>query len=95
MVFCHSVLVNIHPKYNSIFADMARVSRKFIFILENEGSIFGYPRNFQKMIEKQGYKQIMYKHFRGACESLSVPYTKEDIYVNNTIRLFVQNKSGL
>ena len=92
LVFCHSVMVNIHPKFNSIFADMARVSRKFVLMLESEGSITAYPRDFQKMIEQHGYKQIVYKHFRGSCESLPIPFLDDDIYHNNTIRLFVKKQ---
>ena len=38
LVFCHSVLVNIHPRNNYIFKEIARISKKFILTLENEGS---------------------------------------------------------
>jgi SAM-dependent methyltransferase len=94
LVFCHSVLVNIHPKYNYIFEEMARVSKKFILILENEGSYTAYPRDFKKMFEKQRYKMIVSKVFSGACSSLAVPFEEKHIYENNTIRLFVKVKSS-
>jgi SAM-dependent methyltransferase len=94
MVFCHSVLVSIHPKNNYFFKEMARVSRKFILILENEGSYKSYPRDFKKIFEKQGYKMIVSKIFRGACASLPVPFEEKDLYTNNTIRLFVKNNSS-
>ena len=93
LVFCHSVLINIPPRNNHIFKEMARVSRKFILILENEGSYIAYPRNFKKMFEKQGYKMIVNKIFTGACSSLPVPFETKHIYENNTIRLFVKDKS--
>ncbi len=94
LVFCHSVLVNIHPKYNYIFKEMARVSKKFILILENEGSYTAYPRDFKKMFEKQKYKMIVCKVFSGACSSLAVPFEEKHIYENNTIRLFVKDNSS-
>lgn len=93
LVFCHSVLVSIHPKNNHVFNEMARVSNKFILILENEGSFTVYPRNFQKMFERQGYKMIVSKVFSGACSSLPIPFEEKDIYQNNTIRLFVKDMS--
>ncbi|MBN2057336.1 MAG: class I SAM-dependent methyltransferase [Candidatus Saganbacteria bacterium] len=95
LVFCHSVLVNIHPKHNHIFKDMARISRKFILILENEGSYNAYPKDFKKLVEKQGYKMIVSKVFTGNCACLPMPYKEEHIYKNNTIRLFVKDESGL
>ena len=93
LVFCHSVLVSIPPRCNHIFKEMARVSNKFILTLENEGSYTSYPRNFKKMFEKQGYKMIVNKIFTGACSSLPVPFETKHIYENNTIRLFVKDKS--
>lgn len=94
LVFCHSVLVNIHPKYNYIFEEMARISKKFILILENEGSYTAYPRDFKKMFEKQRYKMVVSKVFSGACSSLTVPFEEKHIYENNTIRLFAKDKSS-
>ena len=93
LVFCHSVLVNIHPKYNHIFEEISRVSRKFILFLENEGSYQAYPRDFQKMFEKNNYKMISSKIFRGVCDSFPIPYRYDDIFSNNTIRLFVKDES--
>lgn len=95
LVFCHSVLVNIPPRCNYIFKEMARVSNKFILTLESEGSYTAYPRDFKKMFEKQRYKMIVSKIFTGVCSSLPVPFETKHIYENNTIRLFVKNKSGL
>lgn len=93
LVFCHSVLVNIHPSCNDVFKEIARVSRRFVLTLENEGSITAYPRDFKKVFEKQKYKMIVSKLFRAACESLAVPYRHDDLYSNNTIRLFVRDES--
>ncbi len=93
LVFCHSVLVNIHPKYDSLFDDMARVCRKYILVLENEGSYTAYPRDFQRIFERRGYKMIVSKVFSTACSSLPAPFTDEHLFANNTIRLFVQDLS--
>ncbi|MCP4652334.1 MAG: methyltransferase domain-containing protein [Candidatus Omnitrophica bacterium] len=93
LVFCHSVLVSIPPKANHIFKEMARVSNKFVLILESEGTCTAYPRNFKKMFERQGLKMIVSKIFTEACSSLPIPFKEEHIYKNNTIRLFVKNKS--
>ncbi|MFH1390622.1 MAG: class I SAM-dependent methyltransferase [Candidatus Margulisiibacteriota bacterium] len=94
LVFCHSVLVNIHPKYNYIFREMARVSSKFVVILESEGSLLAYPRDFSAMFCRAGLKMITSKIFTGSCRSLPIPFTEQDLYSNNTIRLFVKDKSN-
>lgn len=93
LVFCHSVLVNIPLKYNYIFKEMARISKKYILILENEGSLFAYTRDFKRMFERNGMKMIVLKIFTGACEKLAVEYDKEIIFSNNTIRLFTKDNS--
>ncbi len=91
LVFCHSVLVNIHPRYNSIFSEMARVSSKFILILENEGSFGLYPRDFVKLFEDRGFTMISMRLYRRMCTELAVPFCSDDRFSNNTIRLFVKN----
>lgn len=93
LVFCHSVLVNIHPKYNYIFKEMERVSKKLVLIVENEGSLLAYPRDFKKSFERAGLKMIMSKIFSDVCRQFPVPYQENDIYHNNTIRLFSKDKS--
>jgi len=79
LVFCHSVLVSIPPKYNYIFGEMVRVSNKFVFTLETESACTAYPRNFKKMFEKQGMKMAISKVFTGGCLSLPIPFTEEYI----------------
>jgi len=90
LVFCHSVLVNIHPDQNKIFKEIARVSNKFILILENEGSYLAFPRDFKNIFERYGFKMILSKVFRGGCTSFPIPFKDDDYYNNNTIRLFVK-----
>ncbi|MBI5888764.1 MAG: class I SAM-dependent methyltransferase [Deltaproteobacteria bacterium] len=94
LVFCHSVLVNIHPRYNHIFRDMARISRKFVLILENEGSCTAYPRDFKRLFEKEGLKMVAFRVLAGADAAIPAPFEDRHIYVNNTIRLFVKDKSS-
>ena len=95
LVFCHSVLVNIHPKSNRLFREMARVCKKFILTLENEGSYNAYPRDFKNMFEKHNYKMIVSKIYTGDRCILPATFEEKDIYASNTIRLFVKNNSGL
>ena len=94
LVFCHSVLVNIAPKWNSIFKEIARVSKSYILIMESEGSYRSYPRNFEKMFRKANYKQILYKLYRLSEKKriLASDFSRHDKFHNNTIRLFVPIK---
>jgi len=96
LVFCHSVLVNITPRWNGVFKEMARVSKKYILILENEGSLYAYPRDFERMFKKAGYRQILYKFYSSMVQSgrmeLKSPFTPSDLFRNNVVRLFVEEK---
>lgn len=94
LVFCHSVLVNIHPRYNRIFTDMARISRRFVLTLESEGSYTAYPRDFKRMFEKEGLKMVAFRVFAGSDATIPAPFEDRHIYANNTIRLFVKDKSS-
>jgi SAM-dependent methyltransferase len=97
LVFTHSVLVNIHPKYNTLFEHMARISKKYILTLENEGSYLIYPRDFKKIFETFHYKMIVSKIFvNRPLNSYTLPdvFTANDILGNNTIRLFVKDCSN-
>lgn len=95
LVYCHSVLVNIHPKHNYVFAEMARVAKDFILTLENEGSYDAYPRDFKKLFEKHRWKMIVYKVYAGHCSHLAAPFEDQYVYKNNTLRLFVPDKCNL
>ena len=92
LVFAHSVLVNIAPKWNGIFAEMARVSKAYILTMESEGGITAFPRDFEKMFRKIGWRQILYKfyHLEGNKRTLAPLFRKDDILRNNTLRLFVR-----
>lgn len=91
LVFSHSVLINIAPRWNGIFKEMARVSKAYILTMESEGSYTAYPRDFEKMFKKIGYKQILYKfyNFSGKRRILAPTFIRNDMFKNNTLRLFV------
>jgi SAM-dependent methyltransferase len=91
LVFSHSVLVNISPKWNGIFKEMARVSKAYVLTMESEGSYTAYPRNFEKMFRRAGWKQILYKFYNlsGKKRVLAPVYVPNDMFKNNTLRLFV------
>ncbi len=93
LVFCHSVLVSIHPKFNDVFSQMARVSRKFVLTLENEGSYTLYPRDFQRMFEQNGMKMVSSRIYIPGFAEFPVPFRREHIFRNNSIRLFVKDFS--
>jgi len=61
--------------------------------LENEGSFNSYPRDFKKLFEKHEWKMIVYKLYAGGCSELPAPFKQLHVYKNNTIRLFVPDKS--
>ncbi len=95
MIFTHATLVNIHPSKNFLFREMARVSGKFILTMENEGSMSAFPRDFKKMFEKQGMKQIALRILRQEDRTLPDSFEEKDVFSNNTVRLFVHDKSRL
>jgi SAM-dependent methyltransferase len=94
LVFAHSVLVNIAPRWNAIFKEMARVSKSYVLTMESEGSYLAYPRDFEKMFKKVGLKQILYKFYNLSEEQrvLRHHFIRNEIFKNNTIRLFVHVK---
>ena len=94
LVFTRSVLVNIGVRYNDIFREMCRVSRRFILIMENENSYMAYPRDFQSLFERWGFKEIMSRTIRPDA-TLPVPFTDKDIFKTAVLRLFVIDQSCL
>jgi len=93
LVFTHSVLVNISAKNNFIFREMCRICRGYILILENEGSSRAFPRDFQKMFEKNGFVMVGYRWmvWNQDKSELVFPTVVSDkaVFGNNVIRLFV------
>ena len=60
LIFSKAVLCHIHPDSNFIFKEISSRARKFIFTFEDE-SFSGErhcPRNYRKIFEPMGFKQI-------------------------------------
>jgi len=94
LVFAKATLVNIAPKWNEMFKEMARVSRGYILTFEREGTITAYPRSFEKMLKKVGYKQIVYKHYNLTPDrknkTLSPKYLKDEMFNTDILRIFAK-----
>jgi SAM-dependent methyltransferase len=91
LVFTHSVLVTIPAKHNHIFREMCRICRGYILILESEGHLRAFPRDFKHIFEKNGFAQVAYRWLVwNQDEKLTFPHPvkDEDVIKNNTIRLF-------
>lgn len=94
-VFTRGVLVNIHPKHNSLFADMCRICRGHILTVENEGSWTAWPRDFVRMYEPHGFVAISERH-EAVDSPLSEafdPSARDRILRAPTIRLFGRSNS--
>jgi len=93
LVFMHSVLVSISARDNAVFGEMCRICRGYILFLENEGSWTAFPRDFQKMFERNGFYMISFRWlvWNDGQTLLEFPrtITDQDIFKNNIIRLFV------
>ncbi len=94
LLFTRGVLINIAPKWNSIFKEMARVTRSYILTMETEGAYLAYPRDFEKMFRKAGCRQIIYKLYKrsGKKRILAPHYDRVDLFNSITVRLFVKNR---
>lgn len=92
LVFTHSVLVNIGAKHNHFFYEMCRICQGYILTLENEGSWTSFPRDFQRMFERNGFAQVSYRWLVWTTDMKSLtfpnPVTNRHVFKNNTIRLF-------
>jgi len=94
LVFSHSVLVNISPTYNHIFKEMCRVCKGYIATFENEDTVTAYPRDFQRMFERYGFKMVLSKSFVRAKENraLICPDKITDGVKHLVLRVFGENK---
>lgn len=62
LVFTVAVLMNIHSESEWIFSEMVRIAKKFIIIFEDEtgNATKNFPRDYKKIFENLGMKQIQY-----------------------------------
>ena len=60
VVFTMAILQHIHPKSEWIFSEIVRITKSFLIIREAEGYISWrhFPRNYKKIFERLGMKQI-------------------------------------
>ena len=60
VVFTMAVLLHVHPSSVELFADMARVARKYICTIEAESALAAYvfPRNYERVFGRLGCQQV-------------------------------------
>lgn len=60
VTFCFAVLSHIHPSENYLFYQIANITKKYIILVEAETTISErhFPRNYAKIFQKYGFKQI-------------------------------------
>ncbi len=60
LVFTMAVLEHIHPDSEFIFLEMVRITKKYLVTIENEKDVSWrhFPRNYKKVFETLGMKQI-------------------------------------
>jgi len=60
IVYTMAVLIHVHTSSEWIFAEMRRISKKFIITIEDEVNLGGrhVPRNYKKIFEGQGMREV-------------------------------------
>lgn len=60
VVFSMAVLIHIHPASDRIFAEMARIARRYVCVVEAETVTLSYifARNYRRVFERLGYVQL-------------------------------------
>jgi SAM-dependent methyltransferase len=66
VVFTMATLLHIHPESEWIFPHIARITRRYLLLVENEASAavnvnkeqFHFPRDYKAIFEKLGLKQV-------------------------------------
>lgn len=63
LVYSMIVLAMVHPESNFILDHIARISKKYIITIEAENTVTKrhYPRDYKKIFEKRGFKQIFFE----------------------------------
>jgi len=93
VVFSIAVLIHIDPEFFSFFADMVRISKKYIAIFTAENGA-PFPYNFRKIFTDLGCKEIYYQSFYGDKIYQTLPTEKYDLkkhFFNETfVRIFIK-----
>ncbi len=99
VVFSAAVLSFIEPKDRSLFADMVRVSRKYIAVFAQENAPHSLGWNFQEVFESLGCTMIAYKRFYGLESATTMTVLPTDNYDSDKhfwseqpLRIFIKNK---
>jgi SAM-dependent methyltransferase len=60
VIFSTTVLHHVHPSSVDLFREIARVARRYIFVLEHETALNSYhfPRNYRRIFERYGARQV-------------------------------------
>ena len=60
LIFTMAVLEHIHPDSKFIFSEMVRITKKYLITIEDEKGISWrhFPRNYKKIFEPLGMKQV-------------------------------------
>jgi len=60
LVFTMAVLEHLPPESETVFAEIVRITRKYVLTIEDEQCISfrHFPRNYKRVFEKLGLKQI-------------------------------------
>lgn len=60
LIFTMAVLEHIHPDSKFIFSEMVRITKKYLITIEDERGISWrhFPRNYKKIFEPLGMKQV-------------------------------------
>jgi len=91
LVFTRGVLVNIHPRDASLFGELCRVCGAYLLTSEGEGAWTAWPRNFDQVFEKHGFRMVSYRFLvAGEDGSLGLPRTvnNDNLLANSTVRIF-------
>jgi SAM-dependent methyltransferase len=62
LIFSMAVLLHVHPSSNLIFDEIARISKKYICIVEAEtlNCKYIFPRNYKRLFESRRFTEIKY-----------------------------------
>lgn len=94
LVFTRSVLVNIHPKHDSLFSQMARVCRGYILSSEMEGSWTAWPRDFTQLFNRHGFALVSKRYQEPIGPVCGEADEQERILNSPIIRLFTRDSKA-
>ncbi|MFA5167186.1 MAG: class I SAM-dependent methyltransferase [Candidatus Omnitrophota bacterium] len=87
VVFTMGVAMHIHPAQNKLFAEMVRISRKYVCTIEPEtaNSNYVFARNYRRVFEKYGCAQLR-------ATRINADVCADPAYWGCTVRFLKKNK---